>query len=137
MFILLKSGAMLNLYWLLDCFQGKIEKNIVIFYMVNGTKITEEYETEVEAKARVDEVHKAMNEALPGFSLEIVDELPTENISSKKLYLVPSGEDEDDMYREYRYINGEWELMGIQKLDLKPIENRLTTVESTLTWSEY
>ena len=137
MFILLKSGAMLNLYWLLDCFQGKVEKNIVIFYMVNGSKIIEEYSTEAEAKARVEEVHKSMDEALPGFSLEVVNELPTENISSKKLYLVPSGEDDDDMYREYRYINGKWELMGVQKLDLKPLENRLSVIETNLTWNEY
>lgn len=60
MFILLKTGAMLNLGWLQDCFQGKNQRNIVIFYMVNGSKVIEEYETEEEAKARVDEVHEAM-----------------------------------------------------------------------------
>ena len=46
MFILLKSGAMLNLFWLQDCFQGKHDKNIVIFYTINGVKLIEEYETE-------------------------------------------------------------------------------------------
>lgn len=66
MFILLKSGAMLNLYWLQDCFQGKVDNNIVIFYMVNGSKVIEKYETEAEAKARVDEVHELMANAGTG-----------------------------------------------------------------------
>ena len=61
MFILLKSGAMLNMYWLQDCFQGKHDKNIVIFYMVNGSKITEEYDTESAAANRVSEIHSKMN----------------------------------------------------------------------------
>ena len=33
MFITLKSGAMLNLYWLQDCFQGKHDKNIDTNYL--------------------------------------------------------------------------------------------------------
>ena len=66
MFILLKSGAMLNLFWLQDCFQGKHEKNIVIFYMVNGSKIIEEYETEEAAANRVTEVHTKMASAGTG-----------------------------------------------------------------------
>lgn len=60
MFIEMLSGAMLNLFWLQDCFQGKHDKNIVIFYCINGVKLTEEYDTEAEAEARVEEVHKAM-----------------------------------------------------------------------------
>ena len=60
MFIELKSGAMLNLFWLQDCFQGKHDKNVVIFYMVNGSKVVEEYTTEEEARNRVEEVHNKM-----------------------------------------------------------------------------
>lgn len=63
MFILLKTGAMLNLYWLQDCFQGKHEKNIVIFYMINGSKVIETYDTETDAYNRVNEVHQAMEKA--------------------------------------------------------------------------
>lgn len=66
MFIELKTGAMLNLVWLLDCFQGKVEKNIVIFYMVNGTKLIETYDTNEQAKARETEVHNLMKKALSG-----------------------------------------------------------------------
>lgn len=60
MFIELKSGAMLNMFWLQDCFQGKHDKNVVIFYMVNGSKVVEEYATEEEARNRVEEVHNKM-----------------------------------------------------------------------------
>ena len=89
MFILLKTGAMLNLYWLQDCFQGKHNKNIVIFYMVNGSKVIEEYDTTTEAEQRVKEVHFAMGEASLGDTKPlIVDTLPTENISERKLYLM-------------------------------------------------
>lgn len=61
MFIQMKSGAMLNLFWLQDCFQGKHDKNIAIFYMVNGVKLKEEFDTEVEAAERVNEVRNKMN----------------------------------------------------------------------------
>ena len=63
MFILLKTGALLNLFWVQDCFQGKHDKNIVIFYTINGVKLIEEYDTEAEALARVNEVHQAMDKA--------------------------------------------------------------------------
>ena len=136
MFILLKTGAMLNLHWLLDCFQGKREKNIVIFYLVNGTKIIEEYDTANEASARLDEIRGVMEEALQNFKLEIVDELPTENISPSTLYLV-SADSEDDQYREYRYVDGEWEPIGTHKLDLKPLENDIVDINQQITWNEY
>lgn len=60
MFIELKTGSMLNLFWLQDCFVGKHEKNIVIFYMVNGTKIIEKYDSDTEAQTRVEQVHNIM-----------------------------------------------------------------------------
>lgn len=137
MFILLKSGAMFNLFWLQDCFQGKHDKNIVIFYTVNGAKLIEEYDTEEEAQQRVNEVHGFMQDAFPGFSFEVVKELPTTNISTTKLYLVPVTEEGNDLFKEYRYINGKWEDMGVQKLELKPIEDKLAEVENMLEWHEY
>ena len=121
MFILLKTGAMLNLFWLQDCFVGKHDKNIVIFYMVNGSKVIEEYETEQEAKNRVDEVHFAMDEAGVGDNKPlIVDELPTENISTRRSYLIRVSDDPEDGYQEWKYIEQpdgtfKWEMLGIQK----------------------
>ena len=121
MFILLKSGAMLNLFWLQDCFQGKHEKNIVIFYMINGSKVIEEYDTEQEAKKRVDDVHFAMDEAGVGDNKPlIVEELPTENISTRRSYLIKVSDDPEDGYQEWKYIEQpdgtyKWEMLGIQK----------------------
>lgn len=60
MFIKLKSGTMLNLFYLQDAFQGKHDKSIVIFYLVNGVKLIEAYDSEDEALTRVDEVHTIM-----------------------------------------------------------------------------
>lgn len=148
MFILLKTGAMLNLFWLQDCFQGKHEKNIVIFYMVNGSKIIENYNSESEAQARVEEVHNAMNEASLGDTKPlIVDELPTSNISEKRVYLVKVSDDPEDGYQEWRYVNGNWEMQGVtkdysySKADIDNIQNagqqQIQDINATLEWKEY
>lgn len=123
MFILLKSGAMLNLFWLQDCFVGKHDTNIVIFYMVNGAKVIEEYDNDSEAQSRVEEVHKAMENASSGGGGEkplIVDELPTENISTTRVYLIRVSDDPEDGYQEWRYLElpdgtYKWEMQGISK----------------------
>lgn len=148
MFILLKTGAMLNLFWLQDCFQGKHEKNIVIFYMVNGSKIIEEYDTESEAQARVEEVHYAMNEASLGDTKPlIVDELPTTNISEKRVYLIKVSDDPEDGYQEWRYVNNNWEMQGVSKdysyskTDIDNMQNegqqQIQEINTTLEWKEY
>ena len=50
----------------------------------------------------------------------IVDELPTENIDTNGTYWVPVDDpDEKNLYTEYAYINGAWEIIGNpQKVDL-------------------
>ena len=160
MFILLKTGAMLNLYWLQDCFQGKHDKNIVIFYMVNGSKIIEEYDTEAEARKRVEDVHFAMDEASLGDTKPlIVDELPTENISTRRTYLIAVSDDPEDGYQEWKYVEQpdgtfKWEMMGVSKdysyskedIDAMKqeledadtdLQAQITTLDGLLTWNEY
>jgi len=154
MFILLKNGAMLNLFWLQDCFVGKHDKNIVIFYMVNGSKVIEEYDTEQEAQNRVEEVHNSMDEAGVGDNKPlIVEELPTENISTRRSYLIKVSDDPEDGYQEWRYIEdpdtgeGKWEMLGVQKdysyskEDIDDMEtglqNQINTVNNILEWNEY
>lgn len=63
MFIQLNDGRKLNLIYLSDCFVGKHDTSVVIFYLVNGTKLIEHYETPEEAQARVDEMKEAMESA--------------------------------------------------------------------------
>lgn len=153
MFILLKSGAMLNLFWLQDCFQGKHEKNIVIFYMINGSKVIETYDTEQEAKQRVDEVHFAMDEAGVGDNKPlIVDELPTENISTRRSYLIRVSDDPEDGYQEWKYIEQadgtyKWEMLGVTKdysyskedIDtfITTLQGEINNINTELTWIDW
>lgn len=153
MFIILKSGAMLNLFWLQDCFVGKHDKNIVIFYMVNGVKLIEEYDNEAQAQARVEEVHFYMDEASAGDTKPlIVDELPTENISKRRSYLVKVSDDPEDGYQEWKYIEQpdgtyKWEMLGItkdysySKADIDAmkaeIDNQIIQLNNDISWNDY
>lgn len=58
---------------------------------------------------------------LPKFSIEVVDNLPSENISDTVIYLVkpnPESEETGNLYEEFIYVNSSWEKLGTQKLDL-------------------
>ena len=52
-----------------------------------------------------------------GLSFVIVNELPTENINSKAIYLLAI-ESAEDSYDEYLYIDGQWEKIGATRIDL-------------------
>lgn len=53
-----------------------------------------------------------------GISITIVKELPTEDISTSTLYLVKDTDAQSNIYTEYLYVNGSWEIIGSQSLDL-------------------
>ena len=57
-------------------------------------------------------------DAIPKFDIEVVQNLPISNISPTTVYLVPSQSESSDIYKEYIYVNNNWELLGIQKSDL-------------------
>lgn len=59
----------------------------------------------------------ALISAIPKFAISVVTSLPTSNISSTTVYLVKSGTG-SDLYTEYIYVNGAWEPLGSQKVDL-------------------
>lgn len=46
---------------------------------------------------------------------EIVTELPTENISTNKIYLVKKSDEGNDKYTEYVYANNAWEKIGVHE----------------------
>lgn len=54
--------------------------------------------------------------SLETIKLAVVSELPQTG-EAKTLYLVPSA-NEADLYAEYLYVNGAWEIVGSQRLDL-------------------
>lgn len=56
---------------------------------------------------------------ITSFSVEVVAQLPTENISTSTIYLVPSEKAEDNNTRdEYIYAGDSWEMIGTTKVDL-------------------
>ena len=70
--------------------------------------------------------------SIPKFNILVVQDLPTENISNTTIYLIPSNSEEHDIYKEYIYVNNNWELLGIQKVDLTDYYNK-TEVNSLLS----
>lgn len=138
MFILLKSGAMLNTIWLQDYYQGKHNKNILVYLLVNGVKIEEEYTSEQEVQDKIQEITEqtSSGSTTPKFSIKVVTELPTTNISSTTIYLLKTGEEDSNLYSEYIYVNSKWELLGTQKMDLSNYYTK-EEVDKMLQWKEY
>lgn len=56
--------------------------------------------------------------AIPKFSIQVVDELPSSDISDTTVYLLKTSTTESgNLYTEYIYVDG-WETLGTQTLDL-------------------
>lgn len=55
--------------------------------------------------------------AIPKFSIKAVQALPTADISETTVYLLSTGSG-SDLYTEYIYVDGEWEVLGSQRVDL-------------------
>ena len=77
---------------------------------------------DVYTRAQVDELVST----LPTFKVEVVDVLPTEEISETTMYLVPTGEGSEDgsLYTTYLYSNGEWKTLGTQSLKFDNYDTR-------------
>lgn len=69
------------------------------------------------------EINNLVSE-IPKFAIAVVQQLPTEDISTTTIYLVPSNSEAGDLYKEYIYVNNAWELLGIQKTDLTDYYNK-------------
>jgi hypothetical protein len=79
--------------------------------LVNYYKKSETYSrTEIDGKIS----------AIPKFAIEVVSALPTANISDTTVYLLLTnpGDTQGQIYTEYIYVNGKWEKLGEQKIDL-------------------
>ena len=63
-------------------------------------------------------------DTIPKFDIKVVQTLPSSNISPTTVYLVPSDSESSDVYKEYIYVNTNWELLGIQKSDLSNYYNK-------------
>ena len=72
---------------------------------------------------KVGEIKNKVDE-LKSFNIEIVANLPATNISTHTIYLTPSGQDQNNIYDEFIYVNGEWEAIGMEKTDLSNYYNK-------------
>ncbi len=55
--------------------------------------------------------------SIPKFTIRVVSALPETDISETAIYLLPGG-DTGNLYTEYLYANGSWEILGSQQVDL-------------------
>lgn len=73
--------------------------------------------------------------AIPKYSTSVVQQLPATDISNTTVYLVPSTDpDDQNLYTEYIYVNGAWEKLGVQKIDLS---NYVTNDSLSTTLNNY
>jgi len=57
-------------------------------------------------------------EDINSFDVQIVQELPTQNIKTHTIYFVPKIPDTHDIYDEYIYVNNSWEMIGSTEVDI-------------------
>lgn len=69
---------------------------------------------------------KQLISLIPQFSIEVVETLPTEDISDTTIYLVPAEDPEvGNYYEEYIHVNNTWELVGTTAVDLSAYYTKL------------
>lgn len=86
----------------------------------------------------VAEMNTAIGEAIGqinSFDMAVVQTLPTQDISTHTIYLVPKTGETNDVYDEYVYINNAWEMIGNTQIDLSDyaLKSELPTKVSDLT----
>lgn len=73
----------------------------------------------INIQAATEEYVKQLVSTIQTASFEVVDELPTSNIKTNVIYLVPTQSSGiDNVYDEYIYVNNNWEKIGTTALDL-------------------
>ena len=70
--------------------------------------------TEQEVSGMIAEAIGQIN----SFDMAVVQALPTQDISTHTIYLVPKTGETNDVYDEYVYINDAWEMVGNTQIDL-------------------
>ena len=88
-------------------------------------------------KAEVD----ALIGALSTVSFAVVQQLPTSDIQTNVIYLVPASQPgQSNIYNEYIYVNNNWELIGSTSIDLSGYEqtvNKVTAISAQSTDVQY
>lgn len=108
----------------LSAAQGKALKTLIDNVSINSgyddTEIKElifnirsdlsNYYTKTETDSKVS--------AIPKFTIQVVEALPSTGISYSTIYLVLSGEEDRSLYTEYIYVDNKWEKLGEQSINL-------------------
>ncbi len=104
------------------------------------TALTNLINTEVQNRIKADSELSEKISAIPKFAIEVVNELPTSDISVSTVYLLKTSDTETgNLYTEYIYVNNAWEKLGTQTLDLSDyyhkneVNTLLNTKQNTLT----
>ena len=91
-----------------------IDKNII-----TDNNFTNAYRDQIDANANDIIALQAALEALSTFSYSVVQSLPSEDISTTTIYLLPKQTaGTNNVYDEYIYVNESWELIGDTEIDL-------------------
>lgn len=76
------------------------------------------YYTKTDIDGKIATINNNIS-AIPKFSIEVVENLPTSNISPTTIYIKKTSTTETgNLYTEYIYVNNTWEELGTQTLDL-------------------
>lgn len=76
------------------------------------------YYTKTDIDGKIATINNNIS-AIPKFAIEVVENLPTSDISSTTIYIKKTSTTETgNLYTEYIYVNNVWEELGTQTLDL-------------------
>ncbi len=120
-------------------FITKDVKDLVAYYDVSETYNKEEIDTNYYKKSQTysqNEINNLLN-AITTLDIQVVTELPTENISSTTIYLKGSETTGANDYEEWIYANNDWELIGTTAVDLSNYYNKTETDEQFAKLSLY
>ncbi len=84
-------------------------------FITKAVSDLEKYYQKTETYSR-EEVDR-LTSAIPKFSIKVVSALPVSGIDESTIYLL-SGGNGSDLYTEYLRVNGKWEILGAQQVNL-------------------
>lgn len=148
MFVKLKSGHLLNLFFVDDCIVDPHNETKVIIYQVNGVSIVEQFDNASDASSFVDKVLNSTpsSSGVSGGSggttgdakikYKIVSELPETGEEGVFYLLKIEDGSENNLYEEFIYVEGKPESLGTRTVDLSDYYKK-EEMDEKLTWLEY
>ena len=85
---------------------------------------------------------KSLFDQLTSFEIVKCTQLPTENIKTMTIYFLQIDPEQDDLYEEYMYIDGQWEKIGNTRIDLSDyvtkamLQSEVDTLNNTINTKE-